>query len=380
MRIKLALLGVTTLCVLTTGCIYTDRSSQYQRSGSLPSIVLPADVDSTPLEPLYPIPPVATRMDAFLETDIGGDSVPRPEPMSAEREAAKVKIQKVGGRQWLLIDAPASQVWPLAQSYLSEIGIGVHKSDAAKGLIETNWVQFKLDNTTETHYRIRIEKGVRVETTEVHILQQQTPLGGDKTASWPNVSTNAEREAWLLEGLANSLAQSIGNKAASLLGQSVGGESKAELAMHNDEPALIMRLDRERAWATLAHGLQTDGFIRWEENDNYGLFYFQFTGNYVRPNWFMRMFSWRNRKPVEKKPYSLDVVLQHLADTPEARTLMAGNVNAGFNGELPKGAGYLLVVTHDGEKWVARARDYKGERLEPEQNKKLLAMLRRGLI
>lgn len=368
------------LCFSTASCIYTDRSNDYQRSGSIPRVTLPDGVNSTPLEPLYPIPPVTQRMDAFLESDIGGDGVPRPEPMSAEREAAKIKIQKVGDRQWMLVEAPASQVWPLAQSYLSQTGIEVAKSDAEVGLIETQWVQFKLDNQNQSRFQIRIEKGVRYETTEVHILQDQAPINTNVARNWPAKSIDEERETWLLEGMANTLVQSIGNKAASLLGQSVGGDSKAELVLHEEEPALYLRLNKVRAWATLAHGLKSDGFIKWEENDDLGVFYFQFTGAYKRPNWFVRLFTWGDDAPVKDAPYSMNEVLQHLANNSEVKSLVSGITPVAFNEPLPNSEGYLLVLSHLDGKWVARVRDYKGERLDLELNKKLLAMLRRNLI
>lgn len=379
MRINLALFGAVGLALCSSGCIYTDRSEDYLKSGSVPSVVLPEGVNSTPLEPLYPIPEVPQHMDAFMQTDIGGDRVPRPEPMSAEREAAKVKIQKVGERKWVLIEAPASQVWPLAQSYLSETGIEVAKSDAASGLIETDWVQFKADTSTESHYRIRIEKGVRPESTEVHVLQQQRASSSNAFAPWPASSNDPAREDWLLEGMANSLAQGVNNKSASLLGQSVGGDSKAELAVDNGEPVIVLRLDKERAWATLAYGLQKENFIRWEENDQTGVFYFQYTGDYKKPNWFKRMLFLGDKKPTTEQPVALNEALGHIANTPDTRKLLADSPSVNFAEPL-SAEGYMLVVKQAGQGYVVHVRDYKGERLEPELNKRILVSLRRNLI
>ncbi len=379
MRLKL-LIKVVAVCAAITGCVYTDRSEDYQRSASLPSILLPEDVNSTPLEPLYPIPEVPRRMDALISTDIGGDAVPRPEPMSAEREAAKVKIQKVDGREWVLVEAPPSQVWPLAQSYLTQTGISVARSDAASGLIETDWVQFKTDDSLYSNYRIRIEKGVRVETTEIHVLHHQSET---KTLeAWPATSMDADKERWLLEGVANSLAERVGNKAASLLGQSVGGESKAEVTMLGSEPVLVLRLDKARAWASLAHGIQSDGFIRWAEQDKDGLVYFQFTGDYQRPNWFIRLFTWGENAPVTEAPVSLSEALAHLVDSPDAKALFSQVEGAQFGDPLEKGAGYLMLVSpsEDMSAWVARLRRYDGAEVESDRAKLILAYLRRNLI
>ncbi len=374
------LIKVVAVCAVLTGCAYTDRSEEYQRSVSLPSVLLPEDVNSTPLEPLYPIPEVPQRMDALISTDIGGNVVPRPEPMSPEREAAKVKIQKVDGREWVLVEAPPSQVWPLAQSYLTQTGISVARSDAASGLIETDWVQFKSDDVLHSNYRIRIEKGVRVETTEIHVLHHQSAT---KTLEeWPATSMDPDKERWLLEGVANFLAERVGNKAASLLGQSVGGKSKAEVTVLDGEPVLVLYLDKARAWASLAHGIQTGGFTRWAEQDEDGLVYFQFTGDYQRPNWFVRLFTWGDTAPVTEAPVSLSEALAHLVDTPDAKVLFSQVKGVQFGDPLKKGAGYLMVVSpsKDGNAWVARLRRYDGAELESDRAKLMLAYLRRNLI
>lgn len=379
MRMNFALLGAISLGVLTSGCLYTDRSEEYLRANSIPSVDLPPTLRNTSMDPLYPIPEVVPRLDAFLETEIGGHRVPRPEPMSAEREAAKVKIQKVGKRQWLLVEAPPSQVWPLAQSYLSSAGINVARSDAASGLIQTDWVQFKSDEASKSQFKVRIEKGVRPDSTEVHVLQHQRPVNARRDVPWPATSDNPERESLLLESLANSLALGIDNKAASLLGQSIGGKGKAELLVDNGEPAIALRLDKVRAWATLSVGLQKEGFVRWSEKDSLGVFYGQYTGDYKRPNWLMRLFT-RDKKPVTKAPYDLETVLQHLANTPEVVTLLGDIPQVAYNPPLKGGQGYLLVLREADDGFLLKVRDYKGERIPIKRNKRLLAILRRNLI
>lgn len=379
MHLNLSRWGVIGLCLLSASCIYTDRSEDYQDAVSLPVVTLPEDVDSLPLEPLFPIPEVKEKDDSFVEAAVGGEKVPRPEPMSAEREAAKVKIQKVGNRRWVLVEAPAGQVWPLAQSYLSTTGIKVLRSDAASGLIETDWVQFKADATTENHYRIRIEKGVRPESTEVHVLHDQA-ANAKAEWSWPETSDDPEREAWLLEGLANSLAQSIGNNSASLLGQSIGGESKAELTVIKGDPALVLRLDQARAWATLTHGLKDNDFRLWEEQEADGIFYFQYTGDYKKPNWFVRLFTWGDNAPATEPPLSLGKLLGNLASEPQIKADFAGVSGVSFSGSPLPGSGYLLKLDASEGHYVAKVRDYRGRRLSMNDAKRILATLRRNLI
>ncbi len=375
--IKLLLLPV--LLILLNGCIYLDRSEEYRRAGSIKTIEVPEEFGPVTIEPLYPIPAVVARTDTFYDIETDGFVIPRPEPMSTERQAARVKMQKVGNRRWILLEAPAGQVWPLAQSFLSEVGITVNRSQPAVGLIETDWVQFQADPSTRHRYRLRIEQGVRPDTTEIHVLQRHAPMDTAVEEVWPDKSTDPERESWLLEELANSLALSIENRAASLLGQSVGGEVKAALFIDDGEPALQLRLSPVRAWASLAHALNQEGFQLWEDQLEQRVMHFQYIDPQTEDGRLKRWLG-MGRKTVREQPQPLDQVLANLADTPETRALFQSVPAAGYSQASDNSAGFLLVLEPRGEVMVAKLRDARGQRLATALNKQLLSTLRRNLI
>ena len=366
--------------LLLNGCIFSDRSKVYQRSGSIKAIEVPENLDPAPMEPLYPIPNVKAQKDAFYDIETDGFVIPRPEPMSAEREASKIKIQKVGERRWMLAEASTSQTWPLAQSYLSSIGVDVLNSIPATGLIETDWVVLKANPEIKNQFRVRIEKGVNPETTELHVLQRQVAVGGKALDAWPSISQNPEREAWLLDGLANSLAGNIDNKAASLLGQSVGGEVKAELYMDGSEPALRLRLDHARAWATLAHALDKEGFTAWGENSGKSVFYVQYRDPHDKPSWFKRWFFFADDTVPDAPPYPLTEVLQHLNASPEVKTHFIDIENIDFAPPLENSTGYLVLLQAKNGEYRVTVRLSDGRLLDLPLNKKILSVVRRNLI
>lgn len=370
---------VTAITLLLNGCIFRDRSEIYQRAGSIEPIEVPSDLNAAPLEPLYPIPNVQRQNDAFYDIETDGFVIPRPEPMSAEREASKIKIQKVGPRRWILAEAPTSQVWPLAQSYLSGVGVDVASSTPSTGLIQTDWVVFKAEPERQSRFRIRIEKGVSPDSTEIHVLQQETAVNSS-AGEWPEESDNPERQLWLLEGLANSLAGNIDNNAASLLGQSVGGEVKAELFMHDDEPALRLRLSRDRAWATLAHALGKEGFKVWDESAAQGIFYVQYHDPQQNRGWFKRWFTPEPESASATTPYSLAQVLQHLSASPEVKQHFDHVENTQFGPTLDRAIGYLVMLQPNDGELVVTVRSATGERLDLARNKRLLSVIRRNLI
>lgn len=366
--------------LLVSGCIFRDRSDDYRRTGSIKPIRLPEGVTSVPLEPLYAIPEVQQGESSFYDIQTDGFEVPRPEPMSAEAEKSKIKIQKVGERRWILAEAPTSQIWPLAQNFFSNYGIQVAQSVPATGLVLTDWVVFKADETTKSQFQIRIEQGLRPDTTEIHVLQHQVTADARELGAWPARSTNPEREAWLLDELANALAADIDNRAASLLGQSVGGEVKAELFMDGAEPALRLRLNESRAWATVAHAMNRDGYQLWDEDSERKIYYVQFNDPAKKRNWFIRLFTFEPASAAKETPYKLNDLLTHLETKEEVRTLFGDLPGVEFGEPLEKGLGYLVVLQADGGDMVVKVRDHRGARLDLADNKRMLAVLRRNLI
>jgi len=366
--------------LLVSGCIFRDRSEDYRRTGSIKPISLPDGVTSIPLEPLYAIPEIQQGEGGFYDIRTDGFVVPRPEAMSAEAEKSKIKIQKVGERRWVLAEAPTSQVWPLAQSFFSNYGIQVAQSVPATGLVLTDWVVFKSDETTKSQFQIRIEQGLRPDTTEIHVLQHQVAADARELGAWPARSTNPEREAWLLDELANALAADIDNRAASLLGQSVGGQVKAELFMDGAEPALRLRLSESRAWATVAHAMNRDGYLLWDEDSNRKIYYVQFNDPAKKRGWFIRLFTFEPASAATETPYKLKDLLTHLAPREEVRALFGDLPDVAFGEPLAKGLGYLVVLSSEGGDVVLKVRNHRGARLELSDNKRMLAIIRRNLI
>lgn len=358
------------------GCgIFADRSTEYREAGVIEPISLPEGVKSVPLESAFEIPSVeVNEFDYIDESD--ELVIPRPSPMSQDSEYARVKIQKVGERRWVLAEAPTSQVWPLVQSFLARNGILVASAKPKTGEIETGWLTFKVDSETKSRYRVRIEKGVRDESTEVHVLHQQVGSKADASA-WPETSSNNEREAWLLDELAVSIAEGITNRAASLLGQSVGGEDKITLQRIGDEPVLDIRLDRERAQATLSHALNQEGLKLWQEDSDSGLYYFGYDDPNDEPGLWKKMTFRGNDDLPEEAPAMLTDLLANMSP---ASQNWFGDI-AGFGvGKKSAPQGYLLRAKVQGDVVRVRVRGARGESIAYPEAKRLMIVIRRNLI
>lgn len=374
-------LVVSGCCVMTlTGCgMFSDHSRDYQRAASIAPLVLPEGIKSQPLEPLYTIPRIAEQDVSSL--DLGTGEAPRPEPLSKNSEEAKVKIQKVGNKRWILVDASSSQIWPLTQSFLAGNSITLAKTQPTQGIIETSWIGLKADPTSKNRFRIAIEQGVHADTAEVHVLHQQVALGQEQaTTAWPSESSAADREAWLLDELSRSLADSVNNRAASLLGQTVGGDIKAGLIVVAGEPVLRLHLSPERAAASLARAVNSEGFVNWGRLANANVFYVGYQDQANPPGWFKRVFLRAKAAAPAKPRYPAEQVIQHLANTPEVQRDFANLPGVGFGEALKKAEGYWLQLTTTGQHQLVHVRNARGERLSAQEAKQLLSILRRNLI
>lgn len=376
---KILVVGVLGVAAsLLQGCgMFSDRSTEYREAAVMPTIAVPDGIKSGPLEPIYAVPEVkANELDDLME----GNSlvVPRPAPMSQDSEFARVKIQKVGDRRWILAEVPTSQVWPLVQSFLARNGILVDKARPVTGEIDTAWLGFKVDAATQSRYHIRIEKGVREQSTEVHVLHQQSAKG-QTVSTWPARSSDAVREAWLLDELSVSIAEGISNRAASLLGQSVGGDDKIVLRREGDEPVLDIHLDRERAQATLANALSKEGLLLWADVSEYGVSYFGYDNPLDEPGFWKKMtFRGNDDLPVNA-PVELRDLLVNMSS--KATPLFGDVVGFAEKKSMSKAPmGYLLRSQFSQNKMTVRVRNSRGEVLPYREAKQLMIVIRRNLI
>ncbi|HEY7772655.1 MAG TPA: outer membrane protein assembly factor BamC [Marinagarivorans sp.] len=361
-----------------SGCgMFADRSNEYKEAAVMAEMKLPEGVESAPLESAFRVPEVTVNEFDYIDED-EKLVVPRPAPMSQDSEYARVKIQKVGERRWVLAEAPTSQVWPLVQSFLARNGIIVAKARPASGEIETGWLNFKVDANTKSRYRIHIEKGVREESSEIHVLHQQAGMDVEVN-EWSKTSSDAEREAWMLDELAVSVAQGISNRAASLLGQSVGGDDKITLRRAGEEPVLDIRLDRERTHATLAHALTREGLHLWKDDTEIGVFYFAYDDPSDEPSWFDKITFRGNDDVPEEPPVALSDLLANLGES--ARAIFGDLAVAGFTDQSAKPTlGYLLRIRENEGKMTVYIRNTRGEMMPFREAKQLMIIIRRNLI
>ena len=151
-----------------TGCSYlpesvkavpweteTELSGDYETAIETAAITVPEDLDSEAIQQGYPIPEVAVN----IAIPVTG-KVPRPAPLTAGSQVDAVRLQRLGGSSWAVVNVAPGQLWPQVRAFLVSSGIDVSRVDATGGLIDTDFVLLQ-DRELESRFRFRVDSGVQ---------------------------------------------------------------------------------------------------------------------------------------------------------------------------------------------------------------------------
>lgn len=262
MRFKL--LALSAALSLGTGCSwfgleqdFRDKGEDYKTASSITIVQVPPEYDTSRIRDVFVIPEVPQQVE-FVDED-GDFTVPRPTALNAQRDFQRVKIKRLSNRQWVSINVSPAAVWPRLRSWLNQQQLDVVAADPGAGTIETAWLVFNDTPDTKDRFRIHVEPGFVSSMTEIRVEHAQLDREADDALlNWDGTQSNDQRESWLVDQIANVLASQSDAETVSLLASEIGGEPKSAIDLEGATPTLILRVDVDRAWATLASSLNSD--------------------------------------------------------------------------------------------------------------------------
>lgn len=376
---SLRMLSLITLVMLSAGCqtlfgkqgYFRDRGDDYVQAKSIEPVRLPQGVQSQSIGQLFVIPPIADP-DAPLSEVF---AVPRPILGAGENARNEVKIQKLGERRWVAVNAAPSAVWPRLRTFITGRGMALAVMDPTQGVLETDWLSIKGDPGTKDRYRFRLEQGIRPDTTEIHILQmtvsENVRAGGQ--VNWPAVSVNAQREQWMI-GEASAFLAKEETTQASMLAQAISASSnKVVLQLPDDgsQPSIQIFLDYQRAWASVGGALSSNGFHVEDMNREGGEFQASFSPS--RANAAMRAAAARQSNEEDEPPQQEPGIFSKIGNTfgmgKDDQEDRPDDLET-FNVYLLQGDGAIEV----------RVRDTKGNDLDAKAAGRWLRLIRPNLV
>jgi len=284
------------LLIVSCSTFNGKRSNDYQTSNSLAITEIPEGLESSKLGVKHSIP--NSDIDILNEQDAIA-TVPRPLNTFSQKSNNFVKIQKLGSQSWILASLQVGAIWPRVNYFIQRLNIPTINIDSAAGIIETDLVQFTADSLYY-QFKLVVDQGVQLNTTEITIYERSfVAVPNNLPTQWSGVSTNPEREEWMREALANELALTINDQTASLVGEVVGRKSRVSIETTAQQPYILLQLNSERAFGSIAYALQREGFTIEKQSRSEGAFsvIYRNPKNKKKSNFFTRLFK-RKSKPV----------------------------------------------------------------------------------
>jgi outer membrane protein assembly factor BamC len=297
------LVALIALAVSASGCsVFEGKKLDYKSAGKLPTLEAPPDLVMPSGDNRFAVPDVAPKGGATFST-YDRERVGKPQSPGTQAllpNVDKVSIERAGGQRWLVVQAPADEVWPVVKDFWQELGfiIGLELPEA--GVLETDWAENRatlpqsgvrgflsraLDSLYSTAERDRFR--TRLETaadgrTEIYISHrgmvevfEGTQGGGDQGRGrtiWQPRPANPELEAEMLRRLMVRFGVEE-TRAQSLIADKTSPPQAMQSKNVDAAPGLSLPESFDRAWRRVGLALDRIGFVV-EDRDRAGGIYF----------------------------------------------------------------------------------------------------------
>lgn len=273
-----------------------DYKTQAQRS---PALEVPPDLTVPSSETRYTIPgsegeTVASYSEyasgaapgAPASSSVAPKTAVPPTGMVSEApsvrtgSAQKARMERDGGRRWLVVNDSAENLWPLLKEFWDGRKIKLDKSDLQAGLMETEWTETRakveedgvrgvLSKLSEGMYvlptrdmfRVRLERvgEGRSEVYLSHYGKEEVVDVGGNSYKWQNRAADPELEAAVLQQLMVKLNGAV------VAQRSVAGEGSAkevaasgvvQLIETDGHKTLLIEESFDKAWHRVGQALE----------------------------------------------------------------------------------------------------------------------------
>ena len=361
MLLKIFRLFVLTLPILfMVGCdtissmddVLPDRTVEYKKSKQAErDLEVPPDLTRSSIHDDFSIPGAGSASASysdFLSRDQAGPSTAGDGNVLPQID--NMEVRREGDQRWLVIHAPASEVWPKVLAFWQENGILLLEQDPSVGVLLTDWLENRADiksdfitNTirkiagglystaTRDQYRVRLEPGDDPGTTElflVHRGMKEEVLsgtgGGREQYVWVPRESDHGLEAEMLRRLMVYMGVSDKRASTSLARQSEQRPSRSQLIRGRDQVSLRVNEDFGRAWRLAGVALDRVGFAVEDRDRDKGVYFVRYNDpmeNMEKPGLLSKLAFWRDDSNIDKENrYQV-----HLEPGQEATTIVVLN-------------------------------------------------------
>ena len=252
--------------------VLINPDDDYLDAGQAKSLLVPKGMSAVQNVDLMPIPDVPSQVNPRFYPD----SPPLPNAIYSNEKRDDVRIQKLGARNWLIVPEPVTTAWPKLKQFFADNGINLDLDDPSLGRLNTEWLTINSEETyrdvvrevvkgdqvdgQRNRFLIKLEQGLRIGTSEIHMRHESEISEGSPPEPseifWEIKSDSQEAERGLLNEIGTYIAAKVSEMSVSKVALEIGTMQKSELLRNsNGYPILRLKLDFQRAWATIGQAL-----------------------------------------------------------------------------------------------------------------------------
>lgn len=236
-----------------------------------------------------------------------------------------IEVRRDGDKRWLVIKADAEDVWYKVVEFWQDNGIILIEQDPLVGTMLTDWLEnravIKTDAVTDTvrrlfdalydagtrdQYRVRIERGIEPDTTELYLTHRGmveeavvNPGGGGDTESliWKPSESDPGLEAEMLNRIMVYLGVSEQRARGALAGSGKPAIPLSTLQRSRDEVSLEISEGFDRAWRITGVALDRVGFAVEDRDRKEGTYYVRYSdpmAGQEEKGFLAKLAFWRN--------------------------------------------------------------------------------------
>jgi len=277
-------IGSIFIGVLVTGCSWFGREEgviinpddDYLEAVQAPSLSIPDDIARIQNSDFIPIPKIPEQVNPRFYPD----SPPLPDAIYSNEKRDDVRMQKLGSRNWLIVPEPVTTSWPKLKQFFADNGVGLILDEPSMGRLDTEWLEISQEDAYRDVIReilkenqaegilgegrnqisVKLEQGLRVDSTEIHIRHENDLMSSSENqgaeAFWQVKSDSVDAERDVLNEIGAYIAAKVSEVTVSKVALEIGSVQKSELLRDsNGYPILRLKLDFQRAWATIGQAL-----------------------------------------------------------------------------------------------------------------------------
>ncbi len=332
--ILVAALTALTACSTNFDTLLPDRRPDYRQSKAAQTLEVPPDLTSSTIDDTLVVPEINPAGSASLSAYAGERGGSR-QPQARKTEAVVlppqpgITLQQDGNQRWLVVAAPADQVWPKVREFWTSNGFALKRDDPTIGIMETDWVENRADipqdglravlkkyldilysAPTRDRFRVRLERGADGKDTAVYLTHsgvEEVAVGGTTASAsnayiWQRRPSNPELEAEMLNRLTVYLgaAEKRAEVRQAKTGTTPAGP-RVRLVEQGGESQLIISEDYSRAWRLVGLALDGSNYAVEEQNRSQGLYVVEYRDpekENQKPGdegWLSKLAFWRGK-------------------------------------------------------------------------------------